>query len=149
MAFKHMRAERNRDFGGGRVWNKIMPRASRGRPLGAENKDKPFREALRMEEKELAAGNVIDHPQGSLRWNAQQLLMRGDTPSVTQIADRLDGKPAQESSVHLDSARNNQSEAELREYLVAALIAANKDKEDEAPKQLNGNNGTDGLSSAN
>jgi hypothetical protein len=54
-----------------------------------------------------------------------------------------------ESSVHLDSARNNQSEAELREYLVAALIAANKDKEDEAPKQLNGNNGTGGLSSVN
>jgi hypothetical protein len=49
-----------------------------GRPLGAENKDKPFREALRMEEKELAAGNVIQHPEGSLRWNAQLLLMRGD-----------------------------------------------------------------------
>jgi hypothetical protein len=99
-----------------------------------KTKDKPFREALRMEEKELAAGNVIDHPQGSLRWNAQQLLMRGDTPSVTQIADRLDGKPAQESSVHLDSARTNQSEAELREYLVAALISANKDKPDEKTK---------------
>jgi hypothetical protein len=43
-----------------------MPRSSRGRPLGAENKDKPFREALRMEEKELAAGNVMEHPQGGM-----------------------------------------------------------------------------------
>src|SRR5438034_3318359 len=68
-------------------------------PLGAENKDKPSREALRMEEKELAAGNVIQHPEGSLRWNAQLLLMRGDTPSIQQVADRLDGKPAQEQTV--------------------------------------------------
>jgi len=52
-----------------------------------------------MEEKELAAGNVIQHPEGSLRWNAQLLLMRGDTPSIQQVADRLDGKPAQEQTV--------------------------------------------------
>lgn len=66
-----------------------------GRPAGSQNKDKPFRDALRMEEKELAAGVVIDHPKGSLRWNAQQLLMRGTDPAVKEIADRLDGKPAQ------------------------------------------------------
>jgi hypothetical protein len=102
-----------------------MPRASRGRPLGAENKDKPFREALRMEEKELAAGNVMEHPQGSLRWNAQLLLMRGDTPSIQQIADRLDGKPAQEQTFNVDnSAQSHATEAELREYITAALLAS-------------------------
>jgi hypothetical protein len=66
---------------------------------------KAFREALRMEERELAAGNVMEHPQGSLRWNAQLLLRRGDTPSIQQIADRLDGKPAQEQAVHVSDGR--------------------------------------------
>jgi hypothetical protein len=118
-----------------------MPRASRGRPLGAENKDKPFREALRMEEKELAAGNVIQHPEGSLRWNAQLLLRRGDTPSIQQIADRLDGKPAQEQTVNVSDGRTNLSEAELRDYIAAALLAsanaaatAKADKPDEKKK---------------
>lgn len=48
-----------------------------------------------MEEKELAAGAVIEHPKGSLRWNAQQLLMRGEDGSIKEVADRLDGKVAQ------------------------------------------------------
>jgi hypothetical protein len=77
-----------------------------------------------MEEKELAAGNVMEHPEGSLRWNAQLLLMRGDTPSIQQIADRLDGKPAQEQTVNVNSAaRSNQSEDELRDYITTALLA--------------------------
>jgi hypothetical protein len=118
--------------------NKIMPRASRGRPLGAENKDKPFREALRMEEKELAAGNVIQHPEGSLRWNAQLLLMRGDTPSIQQIADRLDGKPAQESNVSISDVYEKMTDAELRDFIVAAVIgtqrAASEEKPDEKAK---------------
>ena len=63
-----------------------------GRPLGSQNRDKPFRDAIRMEEKELAAGNVQRHEKGSLRWNAQQLLMRGTEASIKEIADRLDGK---------------------------------------------------------
>jgi len=74
-----------------------------------------------MEAKELAAGHVIDHPQGSLRWNAQQLLMRGDTPSVTQIADRLDGKPAQESTVNVSDTGDKRSEQELRDFMISAI----------------------------
>lgn len=66
-----------------------------GRPLGAQNKDKPFRDAIRMEAAALANGEVLTHPPGSLRWNAQQLLMRGETASMKEIGDRLDGKPAQ------------------------------------------------------
>jgi hypothetical protein len=79
-----------------------------------------------MEEKELAAGNVIQHPEGSLRWNAQQLLMSGNLPAIQQIADRFDGKPAQEQTVNLNDTRNNQSEAELRDYLTAALLATRR-----------------------
>jgi hypothetical protein len=118
-----------------------MPCASRGRPLGAENKDKPFREALRMEEKELAAGNVIQHPEGSLRWNAQLLLRRGDTPSIQQIADRLDGKPAQDTAVNINNSSDHRTEAELRDFIAAALLAsanaaatAKADKPDEKTK---------------
>jgi hypothetical protein len=80
-----------------------------------------IREALRMEEKELAAGNVIQHPEGSLRWNAQLLLIRGDTPSIQQVADRLDGKPAQESSVSINDVHDNMTEAELRDFILSAM----------------------------
>jgi len=66
-----------------------------GRPRGAQNKDKPFRDALRMESKALENGEVINHPKGSLRWNAQQLLMKGEAPTIKEIADRLDGKVPQ------------------------------------------------------
>jgi hypothetical protein len=51
------------------------------------------------------------------------LLRRGDTPSIQQIADRLDGKPAQEQAVHVSDGRTNQSEAELRDYIAAALLS--------------------------
>ncbi len=66
-----------------------------GRPLGAQNKDKPFRDALRMETIALANGEVIKHPRGSLRWNAQALLMQAKTEAIREIADRLDGKVPQ------------------------------------------------------
>lgn len=58
-------------------------------------KVKPFRDALMLEEKELAAGTILEHPPGSLRWNAQRLLMEGAPNSIREIGDRLDGKPAQ------------------------------------------------------
>jgi hypothetical protein len=32
---------------------------------------------------------------GSLRWNARQLLEKGDVAAIREIADRLDGKVAQ------------------------------------------------------
>lgn len=65
-----------------------------GRPLGAQNKDKPFRDALRME---LAALDQ-DDPK-TLRRLARRLLetAAGDDglPAIREVADRLDGKPAQ------------------------------------------------------
>jgi hypothetical protein len=48
-----------------------------------------------MESKALENGEVINHPKGSLRWNAQQLLMKGEAPTIKEIADRLDGKVPQ------------------------------------------------------
>jgi hypothetical protein len=64
------------------------------RPIGSQNKDKPFRDALRIE---LAALGE-DDPK-ALRGLARQLLKiaSGDDglPAIREIADRLDGKPAQ------------------------------------------------------
>jgi hypothetical protein len=64
------------------------------RPLGSQNKDKPFREALRME---LAALGE-DDPK-TLRRLARKLLDSATKDdglaAIKEIADRLDGKPAQ------------------------------------------------------
>lgn len=63
--------------------------------LRGQLRDKPFRDALRMEKCALENGEVINHPKGSLRWNAQRLLMSGEVPSIKELADRLDGKVPQ------------------------------------------------------
>lgn len=60
-----------------------------------QQRDKPVRDALRMESKALENGERLDHPEGSLRWNAQRLLMLGDASAFREIADRLDGKVPQ------------------------------------------------------
>jgi len=65
----------------------------RGRPKGSQNKDKPFREALRMEIAALAEDN-----QRGLRRIARELILRaeaGDVTATREIADRLDGKVPQ------------------------------------------------------
>ena len=69
--------------------------AGPGRPPGLENKDKPFREALRMEIAALGE----DDPK-ALRGLARNLLrmaaMTEDSlQAIKEVADRLDGKPAQ------------------------------------------------------
>jgi len=68
-----------------------------GRPAGSANKDKPFREAIRMEMLLAADGKECEAPKGSLRWIARQLLNRAgdETAAAREIGDRLDGKPAQ------------------------------------------------------
>lgn len=62
-----------------------------GRPPGAQNKDKPFRTALMLELKD--AGE--DMP--ALREIARGLIERAKAsdPAAKEVADRLDGKPAQ------------------------------------------------------
>ena len=70
-----------------------------GRPLGSQNKDKPYRDALRMEAIALAGGIIDEHPSGSLRAIAQRRLLTACTieghADAKEIADRLDGKVPQ------------------------------------------------------
>lgn len=68
-----------------------------GRPKGAPNKDKPYRDALRMEEALLANGEDSPAKVGSLRYIARQQLIRAgsEIADAKEIADRMDGKPAQ------------------------------------------------------
>ena len=64
------------------------------RPLGSQNKDKPFRDALRMELAALGEGD----PK-ALRGLARKLLATAAADdglaAIKEVADRLDGKPAQ------------------------------------------------------
>ncbi len=62
------------------------------RPAGSQNKDKPFRDALRME----VAASGEDHK--ALRVIARKLLdsaQDGDIQAIKEVADRLDGKVSQ------------------------------------------------------
>lgn len=70
-----------------------------GRPLGSQNKDKPFRDALRQEA--FGDWNDADPPRvgkRSLRAVARALLSKGadgDVGAAKEIGDRLDGKVPQ------------------------------------------------------
>jgi hypothetical protein len=60
-----------------------------GRPRGSQNKDKPFRDALRME---IADGKALRRVAAALIREAQD----GDVNAVKELANRLDGRVAQE-----------------------------------------------------
>ena len=62
---------------------------------GGRPKAKPFKEALLMEALAAERGDECEAKPGSLRWNARQLLIKGDVASIKEIGDRLDGRPAQ------------------------------------------------------
>ncbi len=75
----------------------------KGRSGTNKGKDKPFAEALRMEI--AAAGD--NHKR--LRRIANALLEKaetGDIQAIAQVADRLDGRPAQEATVTIDDKRD-------------------------------------------
>jgi hypothetical protein len=68
-----------------------------GRPAGSPNKDKPFRDAIKIEAALAENGDETPAPEGSLRWIARQLLKRAgaETAAAKEVGDRLDGKAAQ------------------------------------------------------
>ena len=77
------------------------PKGQSGNPLGRRS-DKPFADALRLE---LAAAGA---DQKKLRKIARNLITLASSestdalPAILAVADRLDGKPAQESMVTVE-----------------------------------------------
>lgn len=62
-----------------------------------QQRDKPMRDAIRMEAALAENGEPSPAQPGSLRWIARQMLIRAgeETAAAKEIGDRLDGKPAQ------------------------------------------------------
>jgi hypothetical protein len=106
-----------------------------GRPPGAQNKDKPFANALRME---LAAAGD-DHKV--LRAIARNLIADAQKPenalpAIKEIADRLDGKPAQESSMTVTRVSAKElSDSELDDIIARSRVGEERAPDD--PSQLN------------
>lgn len=69
-----------------------------GNPVSrGQQRDKPFRDALRLEMTAAANGEECAAPMGSLRWIARKMLERSgeETAAAREVADRLDGKVPQ------------------------------------------------------
>lgn len=63
-----------------------------GRPQGSQNKDKPFREALRKQIAEMSGDpKRLERIAVKLLTTAED----GDIAAIKEVADRLDGKVAQ------------------------------------------------------
>jgi hypothetical protein len=62
-----------------------------------QQRDKPFRDAIRMEAALAERGEETPAQPGSIRFIARQLLIRAgeETAAAKEIGDRMDGKPAQ------------------------------------------------------
>jgi hypothetical protein len=80
-------------------------------------KDKPYREALRME---IAAAEDFKDLRSIARAHLEK-ARSGDIAAIKELADRLDGKPAQESTVSINDVRDNMTDAELRTFIASAI----------------------------
>lgn len=91
----------------------------KGRSGTNKGKEKPFADALRME---LTAAGEDHKALRAIARNLITLAQKDDKdalPAINAIADRLDGKPAQESTVTIDDKRDivEYSDAELTQLL--------------------------------
>ena len=91
-------------------------RGVKGRSGTNKGQDKAFAEAVRM------VINESDPITGKrkLRRLAEKLYdqaMKGEGWAMQQIADRLDGKPAQESTVTVRSELDQMDDRELRDFI--------------------------------
>ncbi len=104
---------------------------------GGRGTEKPFLEAIRMEI--AAAGS--DHKL--LRRIARKLLAEaenGNLPAIAMVADRLDGKPAQETNLKVTHAVSELSDDELIGAIdtVRTLLAGTAGKANGTASQTNG-----------
>lgn len=103
-----------------------------------QQRDKPFREAIRIEAALAERGEETPAKPGSLRYIARKLLVRAseDTQAAKEVGDRLDGKAAQS----LDMTVKRATAKELPDDELANIAAGGS--EDAAstpldPAQLN------------
>jgi hypothetical protein len=92
-----------------------------GRPIGSVNREKPFNDALRM----ALRGDPL-----RLRRIAEKLTEKaeeGDLSAIRELADRLDGKPAQVID-RRDAAIEELSDAELHIIASGGLSVPQKAK---------------------
>lgn len=95
---------------------------------GGRSKDKPFADALRMELAE--AGD--NHKR--LRAIAKKLLDKaedGDMPAINAVADRLDGKPHQETEI----STPNRPLSELSDEELTRIIRREEKEREEAENE--------------
>ena len=97
---------------------------------GGRPKDKPWADALRIalcrdDRKALSAIADI----------VRDLAMAGDMQAINHIADRLDGKPAQESTVNITRSVVEMSDDEL--YRIAAGSSDDAAEPEGNPSKLN------------
>jgi Family of unknown function (DUF5681) len=101
-----------------------------GNPAGKKPgtlKDKPYRDALRME---IAAAEDFRDLRAIARAHLEK-ARSGDMAAIKELADRLDGKPMQESNVSLQERRLEElSREELMAIAVGGLPTPPPDSRD-------------------
>jgi hypothetical protein len=100
----------------------VWKRGESGNPAGKKpgtSNEKPYREALRME---IAAADDFKGLRSIARAHLEK-ARSGDMAAIKELADRLDGKPAQESAVTIDEKRSatDWTRAELVAFLNDAV----------------------------
>jgi hypothetical protein len=95
-----------------------------GNPAGGP-RDKAFADALR-----LAVNEEHEPNKRKLRVIAEKLVeeaIKGESWAIQQVADRIDGKPAQESTLTIDDKRDatDWTRAELVAFLNDAKAGSN------------------------
>jgi hypothetical protein len=66
-----------------------------GRPIGAQNKDKPYRDALRRAIARSSENPNDPHTLDRIAERHLATCMAGDMSAIRELADRLDGKVPQ------------------------------------------------------
>lgn len=90
-----------------------------GNPAGRLS-EKLFADALRA----VVNMECPKRKRGRLLLIAERLVenaMNGDAWAISMVADRLDGKPAQESTVNVNDGRDRMTDVELRSLIAAAV----------------------------
>lgn len=110
----------------------------KGRSGTNKGKDKPWSDALRI----AVFRDDVDGKRRLLKiaQACADAALAGDMQAIKEIGDRLDGKPAQESTVTFNRGLTEQTDAEIAERISELRGIGTSDGDDAAPvdpSQLN------------